>query len=178
MTISEAEHILDIVSMALQSDCRPYYHPISSLQGYGVFQIDLALKLRIANEFLILSQKDDFEKQFAGSLRAYDGIPLDIIMLFVPDEENEKLKRAEINSEEFWNIKMAIMPQPLDSETQTFKDRRFALLETPSSFGDYCKSLGANDPIYWQKIYTRLDLDYTSASPKGNKPVFLNSLKR
>jgi hypothetical protein len=41
-------------------------------------------------------------------------------------------------------------------------------LETPESFGNYCKHIGVNDPIYWQKIYTRLDLEYTSTSPRGN----------
>jgi hypothetical protein len=28
-----------------------------------------------------------------------------------------------------------------------------------------------NDHIYWQKIYTRLSLEYTSSAPKGNDPV-------
>ena len=143
MTIPEAEKILDIVSAALQ-DIQHRHHPISALKGYDISQICIALKLQIANEFLYLADRDDFDSQFAEGLKLYGGIPWQIIR-FVPDNQVENI-----------------------ITTPVFTLDDLSPLETPESFGDYCKHIGANDPIYWQKIYTRLGLEYTSASPRGN----------
>lgn len=129
MTISEAEHILDILRSALESsDC-------SRLKAYDLFQIDTALKLRIANEYLFLRRKDTFEEQFASGLKLYGGMPFKLGLLF--DEFN-----------------------PIDSSTMDFKDKRVAALETASSFGDYCRSIRPEDPDYWKKIYARIGLEY------------------
>ena len=177
MTISDAEHILDVVSAALQEQTNPYYLPISSLQGYDVFQIDMALKLRIANEFLFLAEEDDFEERFADRIQAYGSVPLYIVSDFVADDDLARLKELEPDSPEFKQLKLDIRPRPLDSSTMTFKDKQLATLETPSSFGDYCRRVGAKDPIYWQKIYTRIGLDYTSESPRGNERVFVDENK-
>jgi hypothetical protein len=158
MTISEAEKIIDIVSAALQ-DTSHRHHPISALRGYNIYEICIALKLRIANEFLHLAYRDDFDERFAEGLRLYSSTPW-LIMRFVPDDQ------ADDPFAEF----------PLmDSATMTFKDERLAQVEMASSFGDYCKSVGLKDPNYWQKIYARIGLEYTSRSPQGNDPVTVGS---
>lgn len=157
MNISEAESILDIVSDALQ-DTRHRHHPVSALKGYDIYQIGTAFKLRIANEFLILADSDDFNERFTEGLKLYDSIRWTIMGTFVSDDQVD-----ELFAEGVFN--------PIDSATLTFKDERLAADETGSSFGDYCKSLGSKDPLYWQKIYTRADLEYTSASPRANEPV-------
>ncbi len=176
MTISEAEHILDIVRVAFLEESHRLYHPMSTLQGYGVFQIDIAVKLRIANDFLLLAEQNDFEEQFAKRIKLYDSIPLQIVTLFVEDEKLDELKqlskRLPADSHEYRRREREISPSPFDSSTKTLKDVRLAALETPSSFGDYCQSIGAKDSIYWQKIYTRIRLEYTPASPRGNEPIF------
>lgn len=38
------------------------------------------------------------------------------------------------------------------------------------SFYSYCKDVGSNDPMFWQKIYTKLGLRYTRLSPQETKP--------
>ena len=53
-------------------------------------------------------------------------------------------------------------------------DKRLASDETGSSFGDFCKSLGATEPNYWQHVYDRIGIEYTSDSPRGNRPVAIN----
>ena len=63
MTMAEAESILDIVSVALR-DISHRHHPVSALRGHDIYQICTALKLRIANELLLLAGRNDFEKQF------------------------------------------------------------------------------------------------------------------
>ena len=161
MTLAEAERILDIVSVALM-DISHRYHPVSALKGYDIYQICTALKLRIANEFLILAKEDDFEKQFEDGLHLYDGIPLTIMISFVPDSQIDSIGAIGVFN-------------TIDPSTMTFVDKRLSEDETPSLFGNYCKSLGNNDPIYWQKVYTRLGLEYTSTSPKGNIPYSYHS---
>lgn len=144
MTISEADEILDIVSAALQ-DTSHRLHPVSALKGYDLHDICVALKLRIANERLQLAHSPDFEERFAERLELYGGIPWDIMMIFVPDDQVD-------------NIGPRGIFHPIDPETMTFKDARLAAVETESSFGDYCKSLPPDDPLYWKKVFARIGL--------------------
>ncbi len=159
MTMLEAEHIIEIVSVALE-DTSHRYHPISALQGYDIAQIYTAAKLKLANEFLLLAHRGDFDEQFAEGGKVYDSLPYRI-MRFVPDDEIDSIfPKGEL--------------PVFDPSTYTLKDKRWrlALEETVSSFGQYCKSVGSEDSLYWQKIYTHLGLKYTSKSPKGNYPVY------
>jgi hypothetical protein len=155
MTLQEAERVFDIVTDVLQ-DTRHLHVPVSALKGYDIYQICTALKLRVANEFLVLAGREDFEEQFGDGLKLYDTGPWHISMRVVPDEQAD-----DIHAETVFNL--------IDPSTLSFNDERLAAEETASSFGEYCKSIGQSDPIYWQKIYTRLGLDYTSASPRGNQ---------
>src|SRR5882757_5337231 len=84
-TIQEAERILDIVSAALQEASHP--HPVSALQGYDIFDICIALKLRIANEFLLLSRRPDFDARFSEGLRLYQSLPWQVMSSFVADDQ-------------------------------------------------------------------------------------------
>jgi hypothetical protein len=170
MTIIEAEQILNIACTALQEKSQHSLHPISSLKGYDAFQIAIALKLRIANEFLVLAGRPDCEKKISESINVYSGILYSIFILFVPDVELEELSKLPRGSHEYWKQRMNIAPSPFD-DSKGFKDNRLAELETGSSFGDYCKLVGSEDQLYWQKIYTRIGLEYTSTSPRGNDPV-------
>jgi len=171
MTISEAEKILDIVSGALLKGEDNYLLPISSLQGYNVFHIVAALKLRIANLFLALANGEILEEEFEKAIQACDSIPLIIVTQFVGDDDLARLRDCEPNSPEFIKLKIKITPEIIDPSTGNFVDKKLGSLETISSFANYCRSVGATDSLYWQKIYTRIGLDYTSTSPIGNRPV-------
>ncbi len=156
MTLFEAERIFDVVTDALQrTDHR--HIPVSALHGYDIYDICTALKLRIANEFLLLAHRDDFEEQFANGLSLYDSGPMLIAMRVVPDDQVDVIGAIGVFN-------------PIDPATLTFGDPRWAAEETASSFGEYCKRIGQDNPLYWQRIYTRLDLEYTAASPRGNRP--------
>lgn len=183
MTISEAEHIIDVVCAALSderifssSGDEPFgywYKPISILQGYDLPQINAALKLRIANMFLFLIQRADFNERFTEELRI--GIlPIAPLGLFIPDYLIAKLKQLDElsktvprNSPEFRKHERSLRNEiyAIEGPHMEFS------YETSESFGAFCRSIGANDPIYWQKIYTHLGLEYTSSAPKGNSPV-------
>ena len=159
MTIHEAEHILDIVSAALQDNSHRFgQHPISSLRGYGLPAIITALKLRIANEFLQLAHSVNFEQQFAEGLKLYDSIPWQIMRSFVADDQVGTIGAKPILS-------------PIDPTTMKFADQQLAAMETGSSFGDFCRSIGPRDPHYWERVYDRIGLEHTAKCPKGNTPA-------
>lgn len=128
------------------------------LRGYDIYQIITALKLRIANEFLLLSHRTDFDDQFAEGLKLYGSVPWQIMRSFVPDDQVDSIGANPVFN-------------PIDRSTMQWKDQRLASDETAPSFGDYCRSVGPEDPAYWQKIYARLGLEYTTTSPRGNDPV-------
>ena len=158
MTILEAEKVVDIVANALEATGHRH-RPVSALQGYDIYQICTALKLRLANEFLLSAHRDDFEQQFSDGLRLYDSTPWHVINGFVPDDQVDVIGAKRVFD-------------PIDPSTMSLSDERLAAEETASSFGEYCKSIGTKDDLYWQKVYTRLRLEYTPTSPKGNDPVF------
>lgn len=150
MTFPQAQHVYDIVAESLLNANARGRIPVSALQGYDIFEICRAHKLQIANEFLLLVGRDDFEQRFAEGVELYDRIPLHLTMVVVPDNELD-----------------ATVPRHVFD----FQDRRFLSEETPSSFAAFCRTLGAQNPIYWQQVYTRLNLEYTSTSPRGNLPI-------
>jgi len=96
MTIPEADRIYDIIAAALQDTTGRFHHPVSALEGYDIVQIDTAFKLKIANELLLLTGRDDFEERFAEGVQLYETGPLAVMNTFVPDDQVDVLwaKRA------------------------------------------------------------------------------------
>jgi hypothetical protein len=163
MTVSEACYVaFDIVAAELKGGCHGHlHHPVSALKGYDIVQICTAFKLLVASEFLFyrclgqMTESDEYEEKFTEGVKLYEVFPLHLVgPSFVADDEVDVL-----------------IPKPAFE----FDDPRFLSQETASSFAEYCRSLGANDSMYWQKVYTRLGLEYTSTSPRGNQLVVLTS---
>jgi hypothetical protein len=135
MTIAQAEEIIDVVSVALQTkNCE-------KLRKYDQFQIDAALKIRIAGEYLSLSRSGALEEHFESGLNLYGGIPFQLGLQF-----------PEFN--------------PIDPATMKFKDQRFADLESASSFGEFCKSIEPEDPDFWAAVYARIGIPLYVATSK------------
>lgn len=51
----------------------------------------------------------------------------------------------------------------------------FSNLKLWTHFDNYCWTLYPSDPLYWQKIYTHLDLPYDETSPVGEPEVALDN---
>jgi hypothetical protein len=156
MTVSEAYYVVfDLVGPALQDESH-LHHPVSALRGYDLVQICTAFNLLVANEFLLYADREVFdekvgEEKFAKGVELYASIPLTVVGNFVADDQAD----------------VALLPE----RAFELDDPRFLSQETASSFAEYCRSVGADDPFYWQKIYARLGLEYTSTSPRGNECV-------
>lgn len=155
MTVSEAYYVVfDILATELANGADGHrHHAVSALKGYDIIQICTAFKLLVANEFLLYANRDVFEEsvgeeKFTKSLEWYECGPLHVVgPTFVADEQVDVV-----------DAKPAI----------EFDDARFLSQETASSFAEYCRSVGADDPLYWQKVYSRLGVEYTANSPRGN----------
>ncbi len=114
-----------------------------------IFEIMTALKLRIANEFLQLSGRPDFEQQFADGLKLYDSIPWQIMQSFVADDQ-------------VGQIGAPLVMSAVDPATMQL-DKHFASVETGSSFGEFCKSMDPTAANYWQRIYDRIGIEFTDS---------------
>lgn len=167
LTPEHGERILDIVSEALQREDYPY-HPRSSLKGYDAFQVDAALKLRIANDYLLLSLVGR-EAELVARAEQWGSIPHHVLTQFVDDAELNKLNTLSEDSSEYGQLLVSLIPDAVDENG--FTDPRFASLELLDSFAKYCMYVGAKDPLYWQKVYTRIDLPYGKGCPRGNEPL-------
>ena len=114
-------------------------------------KICIAFNLLVANDFLLYADRDVFdekvgEEKFTEGLAWYESGPLHVVgPHFVADDQAD----------------VALLPKPAFE----FDAPQFLSQETASSFAKYCRSVGAMTPHYWQKIYTRLGLEYTSTSP-------------
>ena len=88
MTVSEACYVVfDVLAPALLAKREGHVRkPVSALKGYDLVEIDLALKLVVANEFLLLTGRNDFEKKFAEGVKAYT-VPVAGLLLFVADDQ-------------------------------------------------------------------------------------------
>src|SRR5205823_4308545 len=111
----------------------------------------------IANEFLHLFHRPDFEQIFAAGLELYDGLPWILMSSVVADHELGTVMAEKVCS--------AINPTTMQL------DERFATIETGKSFGGFCKALGVDEPQYWLAVYERVGLD-TKDARSGNEPVF------
>lgn len=150
MTVREAEHLVfDIVMVALE-DKSHRYAPVSSLRGFDLHQICVAQKLVIANQYLGLAHRDEFQEEFEDYTAAASAWLMSIQMHFVPDDQVDIVGAARAFD---------------------FDAPQFLSEETPNSFGKFCIEVGADDPLFWQKIHTRLGLEYNEKSPKRNIPI-------
>lgn len=172
MSIDEAEDVINIVSDALQESKNAYLLPTSLLKGYNVYGIITAFKLRVAREFLWVinggMSMEDFDK---GIEYLYDSALLQIISRFVPDNRLNELRSLKPGTLEYRAKQSEIERDCIDIDENGFKDEKLSSLETVKSFSDFCKTIGGHDPLFWQKVYTRIGLIYNQDSPKANYPV-------
>ena len=69
--------------------------------------------------------------------------------MFVPDDEYHEYARTDFASERANAMRQRF------STAHTVPD-----VETVSSFANYLKSVGASDPLFWQKVYSHLGLSF------------------
>jgi hypothetical protein len=147
MTWPDAVRTLSTLIDALGNTPSRGLRPVSLLKGADLRQIYAACWLHIANERLLLSQLDDFLSQFAEDVKFYGAGPWQVMLGFAHDDGQGR--------------------SAFDPSLSPTKEIMEAM-ETGESFGNFCVSLGVDDPAYWKKVYGRMGLDYTSECPQKN----------
>jgi len=172
MSINEAENIIDIVADLLEGNKYHYFFPVSSLKGHSIYDIDTALKLAVAKDFIRvchgLINIEEFEKNVKY---LFGPATINVYSRLVSDDKFDELSKLKIGTEEYRNKQHEIDPVRDIYNENGFKDLKYNSLETIKSFSDFCKDIGGDDPLYWQKVYTRIGLEYTKDSPRENNCV-------
>jgi len=158
MAFEECQAVVAMVIRVLSAERASLHIPVSALEGYDLLHVDLALKLDLANAYLLTLPRSDSEEMFDGYVKDSSGCVGSLGLQVSRDDEVDRLDAQPIFA-------------MIDPGTMKCKEE-WASRETTECFADFCRSLGGNDPLYWQKVYTRLGLEYASESPRGNLPIW------
>lgn len=153
MRLKEARKIVGVVGDALQMPASAdLYKPASFLKGHSPTQIAQAFKLLAADQYLALGGTHG-DATFNQAIAAYDSALYLVFSTFVPDSEFQEYCKLEFGSAAA-NAMRSRFSAP----------ERIPNVETVGSFVNFCRHVGATDPLYWQKIYTHLGLNFDPAS--------------
>ena len=165
MTLNEADQISDFVINLVASKPRKGFCRTSQLRGRSMCEISNAFALATAKRRQISSYDPALRekcKEFADKAGA---LVASLKMVFIPDTDAEKLNQLPHDSTEYKKVFSQLMIRQLDDSDP--ESQQFLKLETLDSFNNYCWTLDASDPLYWQKIYTHLGLPYDETCPSG-----------
>lgn len=157
ITLKNAQEIVDIYSSLMENKGEEDYS-YSKMLGYDIYDIDNSIKLLIAYYVFTTPILDDERlkrlKEFASW--GQNGVTL-FFMSFVPDYVYKEISQYKYLSPEYLHKKNKLTADGnyLSKDFHVFLERK---LETMDSYLEYCIKIGKNDPEYWPKIYSRLDL--------------------
>lgn len=165
MTLKKAWNIKLIVQAILKTDG---YRPISELRGFSLVAIQKAFKLIVAKQYhdlmgasILLERMghgmaSQSQIDFQKTVEVYDNAFVSLYTTLLPNAVFEEMKLYPKFSHE-WAV--AFSKGTDINESQDFK----AMLkeETINGFASqFLTSLRADDPLFWQKVYTYLELPY------------------
>lgn len=172
MNLDKAEEIVKEFSKALEG--KKTTLPVrrkSDLQGFTASEIDTACKLMIARNYEFTGTPEGdaiFEKAvgyFGYSIYSY-------FLLFVDDREFDELGKMDRSSTDYKKQLSTSATKGANENNPEYQ--KFLQLESMESFGNFCRNVGREDPLYWQKIYTHLGLRYDPDSLIGYGNIRLN----
>ncbi len=156
--IKRAFRIKDIVTDSVQDEGAVYgLYKNSSLRGLSIFEIDIALKVFIAE---IYRQYPETEEGFLKMKKivGHCGVLFTVCVLnFRNTVDIFELKSLDPESEEFKEKFSQLM------RTDSIKNNLEALtspLETHESFLNFCKYIGKSSPEYWERVYSHIGVFY------------------
>lgn len=158
MTLDKAEVIAKILTDVLSVKSPIIHYRMSVLKGFSFNEITTALKLRLAREFWLCKNDSLSLMEFQRRVDSYSEVALFMPSHFVSDSTIDAFYKLCNDSNDFNSAMDWLHDEWLKEKNQAYKDLDDK--EDIASFANYCKSVGAKNPLYWQKIYTRLSLEY------------------
>ena len=166
MTLEKAKKIsTDVIGIFSQKPPdslwrRSQFHGYSNLDIYHAFALMLAFRRQMGfydSALQIECRKSaDVVTALMRSLR-----------FVVSDEKIEKLYQFPPQSNQFKETKGKLIGEQLRECDSNPEWQIISKKENFDVFNGFCWSLDAEDILYWQKVYSHLDLPYDQDSPKG-----------
>ena len=161
MTLDKSEELVNMYSRLLGREPMPMAYRMSELGGYTVTEMGIAIQLQAAFEYQAYGHKPSSSTKFEERLHTYrSGARL--LMKFLPNSEFDKL--AHLSNQDRDDALCMLTSDLMFGEAEPLGEFKGIDID---SFLDYCRQIGANDSLYWQKIYTHLGLPYEPNSPCG-----------
>jgi hypothetical protein len=165
MTLAKAHRIVEISVDAFASKPTTNFCPRSALRGHSFAEISKAFSLVIAARRQIAEEDADLRKSCDEFAKLAAGHVAWLDQMVVSDASFDRLSRIPIDSPE---RKRALVDAHIASRAENQKQSdELGQAETQESFHRFCCSLDHRDPLFWQKVYTRLGLPYDESSPIG-----------
>jgi len=154
----EAERISQYVTNLIASKPRDGFCRASHLHGHSLCEISNAFALVLAKRRHIAGDDPSSRNQCREFADKAGGLVPALRMAVIPDADAEQLGRLARESFEWKRAFSDLISKQLDDRDPEWQ--RFLKLEALDSFNNYCWTLNPSDPLYWQKVYTHLDLPY------------------
>ncbi|MDD5139114.1 MAG: hypothetical protein PHY43_02505 [Verrucomicrobiales bacterium] len=164
MTLDQAHKIAEIATDAFASKPRNNFCARSKLCGHSFLEISRAFALVIAGRRQIAGDDQELKTECAKLADSAGALIASLDMMVVPDEQFELLARFTDNTPERQRVMLEIIH---NQKNNADEEKELEKEETPLSFNSFCWTLNYQDPLFWQKIYTHLDLPYDESCPRG-----------
>jgi hypothetical protein len=175
MNLDKAAEIVNVFGKALEGkNTTSKLRRKSDLKGFTLSEIDTAHKLILARNFQFTGTPEGdaiFEKT-VGSFGYSIGI---YFLLFVDDKEFDELEKMDRSSNDYKKQLSTSATKGANENNPEYQ--KFLQLESIESFGNFCRHVGRDDPLYWQKIYTHLGLRYDPDLLIENVDIQLRNLE-
>jgi hypothetical protein len=156
MTIQKAKEIIDIIMplMINRNQEDRFYLGYSELKGYGIIDVDNALKLFNAHYYFRKENLDEEEiNKLFLNVKSDNALLLNLCESLVPDQTIDDLNKYKYGSSEYIAKDFELVDRADNLVVLKYR-------ETIESFLKHCISIGRDNPEYWVRVYYRLGLVY------------------
>lgn len=165
MTLNKAEEISDHVINLLAQKAPTAFCRRSQLRGQSLPEIANALSLVIAKRRQIAGLDSAMRSECRDFAQKANALLWSLHMVIIRDEDADELAQLQKDTVEFKHGLVRALTKR--HEVDAAEWNQVLTHETLDSFDDYCWTLNAFEPLYWQQIYTHLKLPYDENSPHG-----------
>jgi hypothetical protein len=165
MTLKESEdittHLINLMAANPPNACCR----ASQLRGHTLPVFHDAFCLIIAKQRQIASNDPKLREVSCAYADKADVLVRSLSIAVLYDDDMDRLEKLEKGSPEFNRVLIDAVQRRMAQRDLEWKKKPNH--ESLASFNEYCWSLNPNEPLYWQKIYTQLDMPYDENSPSG-----------
>jgi hypothetical protein len=165
MTLNQAEEItsrlIDFMARKPPNACRR----VSQLGGHTLPVFHNAFCLVVAKQRQVADDDPKLREVSCAYADKADALVGSLSRSVLLDEDMDRLDMLQKGSPEFNRLFVDSVQRRIAQ--CDFEWKRKPNHESLVAFNEYCWSLEPGDSLYWQKVYTHLDIAYDENSPSG-----------